>query len=141
MKRETITYIDYEGNERTEDFYFNLTKAELTELNLSTPGGMVKTLERIKQDVDIPAMAKMFKDLILKAYGQKTSDGRGFKKSKELREDFESTEAYSQLFMSFFEDGTGKKAMDFFLGVIPTDLKETVSEELVKHPELLNQNQ
>lgn len=40
MLEKVITYTDYDGNERKEKFYFNLTKAELTEMELSMREGL-----------------------------------------------------------------------------------------------------
>ena len=92
MLKKTITYTDYNGVERTEDFYFNLSKAEIAEMELEIPGGMTALIERITKTKDTPSLVKMFKDLILRAYGEKSDDGRRFIKSKELKESFEQTE-------------------------------------------------
>ena len=99
MLKKNIKYVDYDGNERTEDFYFNLNKAEVIELQLGTVGGLTKTLEKIVQEKDASRIIEYFKTLILKAYGEKSADGRRFIKSQELRDAFEQTEAYSELFM------------------------------------------
>ena len=103
MIKETITYEDYNGEKQTEDFYFNLNKAELTELNFSTEGGLETRIRRIMNERDNKAIMAMFKEIILKAYGKKSDDGKRFIKSQELRDEFEQTEAYSVLLMSFFE--------------------------------------
>ena len=81
MLKKTITYVDYNGSERTEDFYFNLTKAEIMEMELSTTGGLSEMIARIVAAQDAPAIIKVFKELILKAYGQKSADGKRFVKS------------------------------------------------------------
>src|SRR5574344_1743778 len=99
MLKKTITYSDYNGNERTEDFYFNLTKAEVTEMEMSTAGGLAEMIEKIIAAQDAPSIIKIFKDLVLRAYGEKSSDGKRFMKSDELSTAFSQTEAYSQLFI------------------------------------------
>ena len=104
MLKKVITYTDYNGNERTESFYFNLTKAELTEMELTTEGGLAEMIQNIIDAQDTPAIIKIFKDLVLKSYGEKSADGRRFIKSDELKEGFAQTEAYSNLFMELATD-------------------------------------
>lgn len=120
MLKKSITYTDYNGQERTEDFYFNLSKAEIMEMELSTVGGFGEMLQRIIAAQDSPTIVKIFKELILKAYGEKTPDGKRFVKSDELREAFAQTEAYSNLFMELATDS--KAASDFVNGIIPADV-------------------
>ena len=95
MLKKTITYTDYNGVERKEDFYFNLTKAELMEMEMSTEGGLAERIQKVVDTKDVPSIIKIFKDLVLKAYGEKSADGKRFIKSKELSEAFAQTEAYS----------------------------------------------
>lgn len=116
MLKKTITYEDYNGVERKEDFYFNLTEAEVMEMELSTKGGLTEMINRIVAAQDAPAIVKIFKDLILKAYGVKSPDGKRFIKSQELRDEFESTRAYSILFMELSTDE--KAASDFVNGLV-----------------------
>ena len=117
MLKKTITYVDYNGTERTEDFYFNLTKAEIMEMQLSTSGGMDELITKIVASQDAPAIIKIFKDLILKAYGEKSADGKFFKKSEEISMAFAQTEAYSQLFMELATDADA--ASKFVNGIVP----------------------
>ncbi len=117
MLKKTFTYIDYNGIERTEDHYFNLSKAELMEMELSTTGGLAEMINKIVAAQDAPAIVKVFKELVLKAYGQKSADGRRFIKSKELSDDFAQTEAYSQLFMELATDADA--AAKFVNGIVP----------------------
>lgn len=117
MLKENITYTDYNGSERTEDFYFNLTKAEIMEMELSTTGGLSEMISRIVAAKDAPAIIKVFKDLILKAYGQKSADGKRFIKSKELSDEFAQTEAYSILFMRLATDADA--AAKFVNAIVP----------------------
>lgn len=120
MLKKTITYTDYNGTERTEDHYFNITKAELMEMEMSTTGGLAEMIQRIVAAQDAPAIIKIFKDLILSAYGQKSPDGKRFIKSQELRDEFAQTEAYSQLFMELAMDADA--AAKFIAGIIPKDI-------------------
>ena len=117
MLKKTITYIDYEGNERTEDFRFNLTEAEIAEMEMSAQGGMEKMIKRIVDARDSEKLVKLFKELILKAYGEISPDGKRFIKSKELSEAFSQTEAYSQLFMELATDADAASA--FVNGIMP----------------------
>ena len=88
MLKKTVTYTDYNGVERTEDFYFNLSKAEVTEMELSVDGGLAQMLENIVNSKDNKEIVRMFKELVLKAYGEKSPDGRRFIKNKELSDAF-----------------------------------------------------
>ena len=126
MIKEKITYTDYNGNERSEDFYFNLSKAEVMEMEMSTTGGMADMIQRIIDAQDAPAIIKVFKDLILRAYGEKSADGKRFIKSEELSAAFSQTEAYSILFMKLATDADA--AAKFINGVIPADMAKQVAQ-------------
>ena len=121
MLKKTVTYVDYNGVQRTEDFYFHLSKAELMEMEIGTVGGFSEMVEKIIAAQDHPTILKTFKELVLKAYGVKSDDGRRFIKSPELSEAFSQTEAYSQIFMELATDSD--KGSEFINGVIPGDLK------------------
>ena len=120
MLKKTITYTDYNGNERKEDFYFNLSKAEVMEMEMSTSGGLAQMINKIIETQDSPAIIKIFKDLILKAYGEKSPDGKRFIKSAELSEAFAQTEAYSNLFMELATDADA--AAKFVNGITPVEI-------------------
>lgn len=122
MLKRTIEYPDYNGNMRKEDFYFNLTKAELAEMNLSIAGGMAKMIEDLVSAQDAPKAAAIFKDIILRSYGVKSPDGKRFIKSKALSEEFMQTEAYSILYMELLTDDTAKAAATFINGILPNDI-------------------
>ena len=117
MLKKTVTYTDYNGLERTEDFYFNLSKAELMEMQAGTPGGYGEMLQAIVDAKDLPVLIKLFKELILKSYGVKSPDGRRFIKSKELSDEFAQTEAFVKLYMEMVTDD--KAAAAFANGIIP----------------------
>lgn len=120
MLKKTITYTDYNGSERTEDFYFNLSKAEVMEMEMSTNGGLAEMITRIVAAQDSPAIIKIFKELVLKAYGEKSPDGKRFVKSDEIATAFSHTEAYSQLFMELATDADA--AGKFVNGIVPGDM-------------------
>lgn len=122
MLKETIKYTDYNGVERTEDFWFHLSKAELMEWEMGTTGGLTEMIKRIVDAQDAEAIFKIFKELVLKAYGQKSPDGKRFIKSEELATEFSQTEAYSQLFMELATDAD--KAAAFVNGIMPSDVAE-----------------
>ena len=128
MFKETVTYTDYNGVERTEDFYFNLTEAELTEMKYSVNGGLDAYAEKIMQSRDEREIIKIFKELLLKAYGEKSLDGRRFIKSDALREDFSQTEAFSKLFMKYATDEEAAAA--FYNGIIPAGMRENAQKKI-----------
>lgn len=133
MLKKSITYTDYEGVERTEDFYFNLSKAELVEMEFGVDGGLQKKIDKIVQSRDSKEIISLFKDIILRSYGVKSDDGKRFIKSKELADEFSQTEAYSELFMALASDD--KEAADFINGIVPSQLAkeiETVASNPVK---------
>lgn len=121
MIKKTINYVDYNGNQRTEDFYFNLTKAEITEMELSIDGGLTATLEKIVESKDSRQIVEMFKKIILKSYGEKSEDGKRFIKNEELTEAFTQTEAFSELFMELALNENA--AAEFVNGIMPSSMK------------------
>lgn len=123
MLKKTITYTDYNGNERKEDFYFNLSKAEIMEMEMSTTGGLAEMIQKVVATQDAPAIIKIFKDLVLKAYGEKSADGKRFIKNEELATAFSQTEAYSILFMELATDADA--AAKFVNGIVPADIDTT----------------
>lgn len=127
MLKKSITYTDYNGTERTEDFYFNMTRAELMEMELGTTGGMTEMIQKIVAAQDAPAIIKIFKDLVLKAYGEKSADGKRFIKSDEISTAFSQTEAYSQLFMELATDAD--KAAEFVNGIVPSDVAKQAAAQ------------
>lgn len=121
MLKKTIEYTDYNDVKRKEDFYFNLTKAEIMEMELSTTGGLAEMIQKIIDTQDTPQIIKLFKDLVLKAYGEKSADGKRFIKNDDIRDGFAQTEAYSELFMELATDANA--ASSFVNAIVPKDLE------------------
>lgn len=139
MIKKTLKYTDYNGVEREDIYHFHLSEAELMEMELTTAGGYAEMLQKIVASNDGPELFKIFKDMLLKSYGVKTPDGRGFEKNDELRRSFENSKAYSELAMQLLKDE--KAAVDFFNGVIPADLaaqldQKEKNQNLATHPAL-----
>lgn len=130
MIKKTITYTDYNGTDRTEDFYFNLTKAEIMEMEMGTTGGLAEMIQRIVAAQDAPAIIKIFKELVLKAYGEKSADGKRFIKSDDISTAFAQTEAYSQLFMELATDADA--AAKFVNGIVPAEMAKEVAAANLK---------
>ena len=122
MIKKTITYTDYDGNERTEDFYFNLSKPELIEMQTSEAGGLEKKIEKISKEQDIKKIIELMKDIIQKSYGVKSDDGKRFIKNQEVLDEFMQSEAYSELCMERATDA--KSASNFVEGILPKGLAE-----------------
>ena len=127
MHKETITYEDYNGIERTEEFLFNFSKAEIMEMQYGISGGLDAMLKKIVATKDMPGLITIFKDLVLKAYGQKSPDGRRFIKSQELRDDFESTPAYSIIFMKYATNDVA--GAEFINNIIPADIAKELAKQ------------
>ena len=149
MLQKNIKYVDYNGVEREEVFLFNLTKAELMEMELGTTGGLTEMIQKIIQTKDQPSIIKIFKELILKAYGEKSADGKRFIKTDEhgnpLSRAISETEAYSNLFMELSTDD--KAAAAFVNGIIPeglskelegVDIQEAMKGNVVQLPQNSN---
>lgn len=120
MLKKTITYVDYNGTQRTEDFYFNLSKAEVAEMEMSVEGGFSKMLEELVASKDNVRIVELFKQMVLKSYGEKSADGRRFVKSPEISEAFAQTEAYSEIFMELALNEEAAAA--FVNGIMPANL-------------------
>lgn len=119
MLKKTVTYIDFDGNERTEDFFFNLTEQEIAEMELSTEGGLGNFINKAVAAKSQVELIELFKKLILVAYGVKSADGRRFVKNDAVREDFMSTQAFSDIYMELVQDAD--KASAFFNGIVPKE--------------------
>ena len=124
MYVKPISYIDYDGVQHTDKFYFNISKAELIEMDASETGGLTKRLQEIVDANETADIFKRVKSIILKAYGRKSPDGKRFIKSPEMSQEFEQTEAYSELIMEFMQNP--KSFEEFMRHTLPkVDVEET----------------
>lgn len=126
MLKKTVTYENFNGEEVTEDHYFNLSKAELVEMELSMDGGLSKHLQTLVESGDGGTIMRTFKTLLLDAYGKKSDDGRRFLKTQEIRDEFASSEAYSQIFMELATNADA--AAEFVNNIVPKGLDEEVEK-------------
>ena len=133
MRKETITYTDYNNVTRTEDFFFNLNEAELTALQYGVDGGMKEMLERIVKSNDNKQIMACFHELIAKSYGEKSPDGRRFIKSEELSEAFMQTEAYNELMLRFMTDANYSAE---FINDVLADVTKRTKERNAKKDEI-----
>lgn len=122
MLMKTIEYVDYNGVARKETHHFNYSEAEITEMELSTAGGLSEMIKKVIEAQDGPSIMKLFKDIILGSYGIKSADGKQFIKSEELSKQFSQTEAYSKLFMELVTDADAAAA--FVNGIVPKNAAE-----------------
>lgn len=128
MVAKTLTYEDFNGNQITETFYFNLSKAELIEMQVSVEGGLDKVLKRVSEEKDPAKLLNLFKMFVLKSFGVKSEDGKRFIKDDALTEAFTQTNAYSELYMSLIQDTNA--AIDFITGIVPDmpELDQKIAE-------------
>ncbi|WP_130837525.1 hypothetical protein [Lachnoclostridium sp. Marseille-P6806] len=129
MFKITESYTDYDGNPRTEDFYFNFTEAEITKMQFGTTGGLAAMINRIVAAQDTPRLIEIFEDLIKNAYGIKSPDGRRFIKRPELTEEFTETEAYSQIYMRLATNA--EAATEFVNNVVPKKQQEEAKTSVI----------
>lgn len=127
MLKKTITYVDYDGNERTEDFYFHLSESEMVEMEVGVTGGMENMINQIINDNDGKRIMEVFKSIIAKSYGKKSDDGKRFVKSEELTTEFMQTEAYNKLFMELVTDADASSK--FISGIIPKSISSKINQK------------
>lgn len=123
MFKHEITYTDFDGNKRTETLYFNLTKAELLNMELGTKGGMENLISRIVEEEDVPRIVELFSQIIDKSYGKKSDDGKRFMKSDEILKEFKETQAYSDFYFNLATDT--EFAIDFINAIVPSELVQS----------------
>lgn len=129
MLKKTMTYTDFDGVERTETFYFNLTKAEILNLEMREVGGLQTLIKKIIEEKDNARLIKLFQDLIILSYGEKSPDGKLFRKSPEITEKFTASQAYSDLFIELASNDAAAAA--FVNGIVPKEVAEAMAKEQV----------
>ncbi|MBO7453322.1 MAG: hypothetical protein J6U54_23565 [Clostridiales bacterium] len=131
MLKKEISYTDFNGNERIEAHYFNLTQTELNEINIETGGTLVESLQRMVENRDAIGLAKFFRNLIVYSYGKKSDDGVFFDKGEDhaVGKRFTMTAAYDKLFIELLSDPTGEKPREFLYGIVPEDVAAKAKAE------------
>ena len=138
MLTKTFTFTDFNGEERTEQHQFNLTKTEIAKLELGTTGGLSEMIRRIIESKDTPEIIKIFEDIVLKSYGEKSADGRQFIKDEEKTKAFMQTPAYDQLFLELI--GDANKAAQFIVGIVPSEIAKKIGSEVEEVVKSATQN-
>lgn len=128
MLKKTIKYTDYNGVERTEDFYFNLNKMELLTIQSKYKGGFDAVLNKARDEKDVDTLLEIFKDIILSSYGIKSEDGKRFQKNKEILSEFEQSPAFENLFLEIVSNE--KSANEFVTSILPKDLMEQAKQQI-----------
>lgn len=126
MLTKAITYTDYNGNKKTKNFYFNLTKTELTMMELTDNAGILETIKKIVNESDRKKIVEMFERIVLGSVGEKSADGEHFEKSEKIREDFKNHPAYDVLFMELIS--SDKTMSDFINAILPSDIAEAAKK-------------
>ena len=126
MLVKKISYTDFDGNEREETHYFNLTRTEVVEMQWSTPGGLKALLDRIVEEQDIKEILDIIREILSKAYGVKSADGRRFDKDPALWVNFTQSLAFDELFMELMTNAG--YAAEFMNGIVP-DLRDHLPKE------------
>ncbi len=136
MLKKTVTYEDWNGETRTEDFYFNLTKTECLELEFSLGPGksLTDSFQTLVETKDMGTVISILKEIVLKAYGVKSDDGRRFMKNNEVRTAFMENPAFDQIYMSLATDS--EYAADFIAAIVPSDSPDTKQQILDKVAEM-----
>jgi len=134
MIKKTVTYEDFNGEKKTKELWFHFSESEITNEELTTEGGLYNTIRKMTEEQDRIMLAKLFRQIILKSYGEKSADGERFMKSQEIMDNFEHSAAYDALYMELATDT--QKVSDFVKGTLPKNLAARVDEELAKNPQL-----
>lgn len=127
MIKKTVRYEDFNGDTVTEDFYFNLTKTELTKMRFSEQGGLDKYIEKISNERDNKKLLDLFDEIIVMAYGEKSADGKYLMKNDEIRERFKCSPAYDEIFMECL--GDTDKVVNFFTAILPKDMQDEAKKQ------------
>lgn len=127
MLTKTITYEDYNGNKKTKNFYFHLTKTEIAKMQLMENGGLRAKIKKMVESDDNREIYNYFEDFVLSCYGEKSADGEEFLKSPEIRQRFQCHPAYDKLMMEFI-DGGDKAMADFINTVVPKEVADGIAK-------------
>ena len=126
MLRKEVEYKDFDGNDRKDVLWFHLNEVEITEMDLETSGGLVKYMESIIDTKDVNRLITIFKDLLIRSYGERSMDGKHFYKDDKIRNEFVSSAAYPVLYMEMVSDAD--KAVEFINGIVPSNIREQMAK-------------
>lgn len=126
MLRKEVKYKDFDGNDRKDVLWFHLNEVEITEMDLETSGGLVKYMESIIDTNDVNQLIAIFKDLLIRSYGERSMDGKHFYKDDKIRNEFVSSAAYPVLYMEMVSDAN--KAVEFINGIVPSNIREQMAK-------------
>ena len=126
MLRKEVEYKDFDGNDRKDVLWFLLNEVEITEMDLETSGGLVKYMESIIDTNDVNQLITIFKDLLIRSYGERSMDGKHFYKDDKIRNEFVSSAAYPVLYMEMVSDAD--KAVEFINGIVPSNIREQMAK-------------
>lgn len=135
MLKKTIKFKDLDGNQLEEDFYFNLTKADIAEMEIGEAkhGGLSAILEKIVAETDGKKILELLNEIVRRAYGEKSSDGRRFIKNDEVWENFYYTDAHSELLFELYTDSASAAA--FVRGIAPAEFSDKMGDTDGMSPE------
>ena len=140
MVKKTLTFTNFEGEEVTKDFYFNLSKMEFRELDRAIPGGLNNRIEQIRVEKDEDRLLDLMSTLILSSYGEKAEDGRFVKEDaqgRKLSSYFKVSEAWDVLFLNLLQNE--QELNEFLVGIVPKDVAEGAKEQIEKEKANLEQ--
>jgi hypothetical protein len=126
MLRKEVEYKDFDGNDRKDVLWFHLNEVEITEMDLETSGGLVKYMESIIDTNDVNQLITIFKDLLIRSYGERSMDGKHFYKDDKIRNEFVSSAAYPVLYMEMVSDAD--KTVEFINGIVPSNIREQMAK-------------
>ena len=133
MVKKTITYTDFEGNEVTKDFYFNISKMEFRELDRRIPGGLERFIDTVRTEKDPDKMLDLMNLLILESYGEISEEGRFVKedaRGRRLSNYFKISEAWDVLFTNMLQNEN--ELSEFLTGIVPQDVANGAKEMIEK---------
>ena len=125
MLKKIVKYIDFNGNERSDTLYFNLTDVEVARLEVKFPGGLEKYINNFNAEERPDEILDLFETVLEMSYGIKSEDGRHFRKPPENTRDFMESAVYTKIFFELLSDAD--VAADFFKAVVFTHSKGSLN--------------
>lgn len=126
--KKAITYQNLDGEEVTEEFHFQLTKAEVAERALIEGSGYADRLKALSVETDGAKIIKHFKEILESAVGRR--EGQLFIKNDDVRNHFMFSGAYDVFFMDLLEEKDS--GAEIIKAMLPKDAHEAIDAELAK---------